>query len=219
MYLIVFGAPGSGKGTQARRLSEIWKIPHISTGDIIRSALNTDSYLAVHAEHTMRTGELIPDDVITEIIKNLFGQEIYAKGFILDGFPRTVKQAQALEKIFAALPEKKLIILSFEANEEAMIKRLSNRMSCYSCNKTFTLAQIKEENNCPVCHAKASLYQRSDDDIDIIRNRLRIFNETTKPVIDYFGTHRHVIRIDALQKIEDITDDIVRSCEDELKYS
>lgn len=219
MHLIVFGAPGSGKGTQARILSAKWNIPHVSTGDIIRSALNTNSSLRVHAEHTMRTGELIPDEVITEIIRELVHDEHYSSGFILDGFPRTVKQAQALEKMFEDLPGKKLTLLSFEADEDAMIERLLNRVSCHACKKTYHMSEVPTTNNCPGCGAENSLYKRSDDDATIVRNRLRIFKESTKPVLDYYRTHRRVLTVNALQNIDELAADIIRVCEEDLKYS
>ena len=205
MRIILFGSPGVGKGTQAKILSTKFNIPHISTGDILRSAIDNKTPLGLEAKKIMDKGELVPDKVMIGIIRDTL-QEVRCKnGFILDGFPRTIAQSEALDNLLAELnmSEKKLIAIT--ANEEEIIRRLTNRRACKACNHIFILSEIENTDTCPSCGAKNSFYQRSDDKEEVIRKRLEVFKNTTEPVLKYYEKKNNVIYINGIGSIEEVT--------------
>jgi adenylate kinase len=205
MRIILFGSPGVGKGTQAKILSTKFNIPHISTGDILRSAIDNKTPLGLEAKKIMDKGELVPDKVMIGIIRDTL-QEVRCKnGFILDGFPRTIAQSEALDNLLAELnmSEKKLIAIT--ANEEEIIRRLTNRRACKACNHIFILSEIENTDTCPSCGTKNSFYQRSDDKEEVIRKRLEVFKNTTEPVLKYYEKKNNVIYINGIGSIEEVT--------------
>jgi adenylate kinase len=205
MRIILFGSPGVGKGTQAKILSTKFNIPHISTGDILRSAIDNKTPLGLEAKKIMDKGELVPDKVMIGIIRDTL-QELRCKnGFILDGFPRTIAQSEALDNLLAELnmSEKKLIAIT--ANEEEIIRRLTNRRACKACNHIFILSEIENTDTCPSCGTKNSFYQRSDDKEEVIRKRLEVFKNTTEPVLKYYEKKNNVIYINGIGSIEEVT--------------
>lgn len=218
MRIILFGSPGVGKGTQAKILSNQLSIPHISTGDILREAVNNQTSLGMKAKEIMDAGELVPDEVMVGIIKDRLSNADCHKGFILDGFPRTIKQAEALNKLFLELHITDFFLISLEVNEDEIIRRLTNRRACKVCNNIFNYNDIEETDTCPTCGAVHSFYHRQDDHEDVIRKRLAVFQSTTKPVLEYFADKQNVIRIDALETIDNVTATIVKKLT-ELKVS
>lgn len=211
MRLILFGAPGVGKGTQAKILSSNFKIPHISTGDILRAAVKEKTPLGIKAKEIMDKGELVPDDIMIGIIKDTLQHENCSKGFILDGFPRTIAQAKALDKLLTELQIRDIILLAIQANEDEIVKRLSSRRACKNCHNIFSSNDLNSTSKCPSCGAENSFYQRSDDKEDVIRNRLKVYSSTTKPVLDYYEKSRKVISVNGLGSVEQVSGNILRS--------
>lgn len=209
MQLILFGPPGVGKGTQAKVLSSKYNIPHISTGDILREAVKNKTPLGNKAKEIMQRGELVPDDIMIGIVKDTLGQQRCKNGFVLDGFPRSIGQAESLHKILEELKFNNIHVINITANDQELIKRLTNRRACKSCGSIFIYYEIKDKNECPVCGAKESFYQRNDDKEEVIKHRLEVYNSTTKPVLQYYKEQKKVVDIDGLQEIEKVTADIV----------
>ncbi|MBI4753707.1 adenylate kinase, partial [Candidatus Desantisbacteria bacterium] len=185
LRVIFLGPPGSGKGTQASRLSERFGIPQISTGDILRNAIVNKIGLGVKAKEYMDKGELVPDDVIIGIIADRVNQLDCENGFILDGFPRTVVQAESFDKMTEEMNIPVDVVLSLNVNEKMVVKRLCGRMVCKDCSTNYHIDfnLPKKKGVCDQCNGK--LYHRPDDEEDVVRNRLRVYKETTEPLIDY----------------------------------
>ena len=208
MQLILFGPPGVGKGTQAKFLCSKYNIPHISTGDILREAVKNKTPLGIKAQEIMQRGELVPDDIVIGIVKDTLSQPKCKDGFILDGFPRSLGQAESLGKILNELNFNDLHVINITANDQELIKRLTNRRACKSCSTIFIYDEIKDKKECPVCGAKDSFYQRNDDKEDVIKHRLEVYKSTTKPVLEFYKKLNKVVDIDGLQEIEKVTSDI-----------
>jgi len=213
MRIILFGSPGVGKGTQAKILSERLNIPHISTGDILRSAIDKKTQLGLEAKKLMDKGELVPDDIMIGIIHDTLQEEKCANGYILDGFPRTIAQAKELDDLLIELNMngKKIIVIT--ADEEEIIRRLTNRRACKVCNHIFVLNEIEGRDTCPNCGAKDSFYQRSDDKEEVIRKRLEVFKNTTKPVLNYYEKNNKVIYVNGFGSIEEVAQGIMEKLE------
>lgn len=215
--LILFGAPGVGKGTQAKILSSKLNIPHISTGDILREAVREKTPLGIKANEIMTRGELVPDDLMIEIIRETLSQEKCKNGFILDGFPRTLNQAKALEQLLSELRLDNIFHINLYANNEEIIRRLTNRRVCKVCQNIFTLSEIEFKEKCPVCNSPSSFYQRDDDKEDVIRKRLEVFNKTTQPVLEYYERKGTLINVNGLGTIHEVTSQILSSIEEKLE--
>lgn len=213
MRLILFGSPGVGKGTQAKILSEKYNIPHISTGDILRKAVNEKTQLGLKAGTIMERGELVPDDLMIGLIKETLTSDFCTNGFILDGFPRTTIQAEALDKLFNELNINNVILLNITADEEEIVSRLSNRRACKVCGTIFVLKEIEGLDKCPKCGAEDSFYQRNDDTESIIRRRLNVFNENTKPVLGYYKSQGKAITINGIGSIDEVNKEIISTLE------
>lgn len=182
MKLVLFGAPGSGKGTQAEMLCAKLGIPSISTGNILRQAIQDGTPVGMRAEKYISAGQLVADDVMIDIIRDRLNQPDCANGFILDGFPRTLNQAQALDTLGVEID----VVLSLEISDDMVEKRLSGRRVCLNCGSVYNVEYFKPktENVCDACgHA---LVRRSDDEPETVRARLKVFNETVEPVKDYY---------------------------------
>jgi len=217
MRLILFGAPGVGKGTQAKILASRLNIPHISTGDILREAVKAKTPLGIKAYEIMSRGELVPDDIMIGIINETLNQVRCKNGFILDGFPRTLPQAKELEKLLMELKLEHVFYVNLTANGDEIIRRLTNRSACKVCQNIFTLSEIEGKNSCPICNSTDSFYQREDDKEDVIRNRLEVFNTTTQPVLDYYDRRGILVTVDGLGAIDDVTTSILISIEAKLE--
>lgn len=213
MRIILFGSPGVGKGTQAKILSQKHNIPHISTGDILRKAVQDKTELGMKAGEIMERGELVPDDLMIELIRDTLKSDRCSNGFILDGFPRTVIQANALDKLFEQLNINNVMLVHLKADEEEIVSRLSNRRACKKCGSIFALKEIEDLNECPNCGASDSFYQRNDDTEDVIRNRIDVFNKNTKPVLGYYKAKGKVISVNGLGSVNVVTSEIVQSLE------
>lgn len=217
MRLILFGAPGVGKGTQAKILASRLNIPHISTGDILREAVKQKTPLGIKAQEIMSHGELVSDDIMIGIINETLNQARCSNGFILDGFPRTLPQAKELESLFNELRLENIFYVNLTANNEEIIRRLTNRRACKVCQNIFTLSEIEDKEKCPFCNSPGSFYLRNDDKEEVIRNRLDVFRTTTQPVLDYYDRRGNLVTVDGLGAIEDVTASILTSIEAKLE--
>jgi adenylate kinase len=209
MRIILFGSPGVGKGTQAKILSEKLSIPHISTGDILRQAVKDQTPLGQKAQKIMNAGELVPDDVMIGIIKETLASSKCLKGFILDGFPRTLAQAGAFDKMTSELKINDVYLVYLTAKEEAIIQRLTNRRECKVCHSLFNFQEIKDLTECPRCHSVNSFILRADDAEEVIRHRLEIYEKTTKPVLKHYEQKDRVIYVDGIGKVEEVDERIL----------
>lgn len=206
--LILLGPPGAGKGTQAGRIVTEYGIPHISTGDILRSAVKNQTQMGLEAKKFMDAGELVPDSVVIGIVKDRLQEPDTAKGFLMDGFPRTIPQAEALDEALEGLGRavsKTVVIL---VDEEDLVRRLTGRRICRSCQTPFHVMfnPPKVENVCDVCSGE--LYQRDDDAEATVRNRLEVYRNQTEPLIEYYDRQGVVARIDGAQAPEAVYEDI-----------
>ena len=209
MQIILFGSPGVGKGTQAKILSEKFNIPHISTGDILRQAVKDQTPLGIEAQKIISKGELVSDEIMIGIIKDTLTGENCKNGFILDGFPRSKNQAIALDSLLEELKINDVFIIAITADEEELVKRLTNRRACKVCKNIFNYNEIKDTDKCPSCGAENSFYQREDDTEKVIRHRMEVFHSATKPVLDYYQEQNRVIFVDGSGSIENVNKNIL----------
>ena len=206
MKLIFLGPPGAGKGTQATGVSSHLRVPHISTGDMFRSAIKNQTPTGLEAKRYMDAGQLVPDSVVIAMVKERLAMEDCENGYLLDGFPRTVEQAEALEK-FAA-PD---AVVDIEVPDEMLVDRLTGRRVCATCSGTFHISKLADEKLCPVCGGE--LYQRDDDKPATISNRLNVYHEQTAPLIGYYAGLGRLKRIDGNARPEDVFQNILSSLE------
>ncbi|MBQ9564484.1 MAG: adenylate kinase [Synergistaceae bacterium] len=196
MRLVLLGAPGAGKGTQAAFLKERDGAVHISTGDIFRKNLKDQTPLGMEAKSYMDRGALVPDEVVMKMVSSRLQESDAAKGFLLDGFPRTVPQAEFLEGFLKERGEKLDAVLLFAIDDEVLVNRLSNRRTCRSCGGIFNLLTMeKGTTKCPSCGGE--LFQRDDDHESVIRSRLKVFHEQTEPLVAWYRDRKLLIEIDA----------------------
>lgn len=210
MRLLLFGAPGVGKGTQAKLLSSKFNIPHISTGDILRQAVKDQTELGKKANEIMSRGDLVPDNIMIGIIHQRLNKSDCISGFILDGFPRTINQAVELDKLLTEMKIDNIKLINIFADEEEIVKRLNNRRACKVCGQIFTLVEIKSSTICPKCNSKDSFYLRDDDKEEVIRKRLNVFKQNTEPVLNYYEKRGKVISINGLGSVEDVNRDLMQ---------
>jgi adenylate kinase len=213
MRLILFGSPGVGKGTQAKILSSKLKIPHISTGDILREAVSSKTPLGIQAQEIMNSGELVSDKIMIGIIRETLMSTKCKNGFILDGFPRTIKQAESLDKLLAELNIVNILFIHLAAEEDEIVNRLTNRRACKNCGNIFSLNDLKDTSVCPACGAENSFYQRDDDKEEVIRKRLKIYEQSTAPVLDHYKKQNKVVSVNGLLSIEEVTKEILTELE------
>ncbi len=214
MRLILFGAPGVGKGTQAKILSDKLNIPHISTGDILRQAVHDKTPLGIKAQKIMNAGELVSDDIMVGIIRDTIEQQRCKQGFILDGFPRTLAQAKAFDLLLHELNITNVYLINIFANNEEIVSRLTNRRACKTCSNIFTYSEVEGLVSCPKCGSPNSFYQREDDKEEVIRKRLRVYEENTKPVLEFYGDKGSVISADGIGRVELVTAEILKGLEE-----
>lgn len=204
MDLILLGPPGAGKGTQAKLMIDQWDIPQVSTGDILRGAVREGTTLGVEAKGFMDSGELVPDRVVIGIIAERLKEEDAARGFILDGFPRTIPQAEALQEILDDLGRTIDHVISIDVDDEELVTRLTGRRMCKKCGESFHIVfnPSVKEGVCDRCHGE--LYQRDDDKEETIRQRLRVYSDQTQPLINFYEKQGRVRHIEGTGSIEDI---------------
>jgi adenylate kinase len=209
MIVILLGPPGSGKGTQAKMMVEKYKIPQISTGDILRAEVKKGSELGLKAKAIMDAGQLVSDDIILGIIENRISEQDCKPGFILDGFPRTLPQADGLKKLLAKKKLRLNKVINIKVDEEEVVKRISGRWTCKSCEEIFNTytKPEKKKGKCDKCGGE--LYQRDDQKEAVVRDRMKVYKQQTEPLIKYYTKEGMVMDIDGLQEIDAVFADIV----------
>ncbi|PTJ61547.1 adenylate kinase [Mammaliicoccus sciuri] len=213
MNIILMGLPGAGKGTQASEIVKKYPIPHISTGDMFRKAIKEETDLGKEAKSYMDRGELVPDEVTIGIVRERLAEEDAEKGFLLDGFPRTVEQADALNEILSDLNRKVDAVINIEVAEEELMNRLTGRRICEVCGTTYHLVfnPPKVEGVCDLDGGK--LYQREDDNPETVANRLSVNVKQTKPLLDFYENQGVLKNIDGSRQIDNVTEDVIQILE------
>lgn len=213
MHLIIMGAPGAGKGTYAEGISKYYGIPHISTGEIFRDAISRETPMGILAKMYIDKGQLVPDDVANAIVEERIKQEDCQKGFLFDGFPRTLNQAIEFEKVLEKIGKQLDAAINIDVPEKMIIERIVHRRICTKCGKSFNVVTLppKQENICDDCGAE--LYQRDDDNYETIRKRLDVYYDLTMPLIDFYKSLNKLVNIDGVGKKEEVTKLIIDSLE------
>ncbi|UTH00361.1 adenylate kinase [Macrococcoides canis] len=208
MNIILMGLPGAGKGTQASEIIKKYPIPHISTGDMFRAAIKNNTDLGQKAKSFMDNGELVPDEVTIGIVRERLLEEDAKRGFLLDGFPRTVEQAVALNDMLAEAGRKIEAVVNIDVQEEELMNRLTGRRICETCGTTYHLVfnPPKVEGICDIDGGK--LYQRADDNPETVRNRLDVNIKQTKPLVDFYTEQGVLFNIDGSKDIKDVTAEV-----------
>jgi adenylate kinase len=206
--IVLMGLPGAGKGTQAEKIVEKYGIPHISTGDMFRAAIKEGTELGLKAKSFMDNGDLVPDEVTIGIVGERLSKEDCNKGFLLDGFPRTVAQAEALENILADLGKKMNYVINIDVDKDILMERLTGRRICRECGATYHLVfnPPKEEGVCTRCGGE--LYQRADDNEETVQNRLDVNIKQTQPLLSYYEDKGYLKNINGQQDINLVFADI-----------
>lgn len=204
MKIILLGPPGSGKGTQARFITEKYGISGISTGDMLRDEVKNKTELGLKAKEYMDAGKLVPDDLVIKMVEERLNKE----GYVLDGFPRTLSQAKSLDKILDRMNERIDYVIYIDISEEELIKRMSGRRICKDCGSVYHLLfnPPKVDGKCDLCEGE--LYQRDDDKEETIRKRLKVYKEDTKPLIKYYKDKGILRRVDGSKDIEEVKNTI-----------
>lgn len=206
--LILLGPPGAGKGTQASHIVEDYGVPHISTGDILRAAVKNETAMGLEAKRYMHAGELVPDEVVIGIVKDRLQEADTEKGFLMDGFPRTIPQAEALDRMLDSIGRGVSRTVAILVDSEQLVRRLSGRRICRECQTpyhVYTNPPLRE-GVCDRCGGE--LYQREDDSEATVRNRLQVYERQTAPLIDYYDRQSVLARIDGQQGPEQVYEDI-----------
>ncbi len=210
MKIIMLGAPGAGKGTQAKKIAAKYGIPHISTGDIFRANIKNGTELGKKAKEYMDKGALVPDELTVNLVIDRFKNPDCANGYVLDGFPRTIPQAEALDKALSALGETIDYAINVEVPDSNIVNRMSGRRACVGCGATYHIVYNapKVENVCDSCGEKLIL--RDDDKPETVQNRLAVYHEQTQPLIDYYGAKGVLKEVDGTVDMEDVFGAIVK---------
>jgi adenylate kinase len=209
MKIILLGPPGAGKGTQAAMLVNKFGIPQISTGDMLRAAVRNQSPMGIKAKEYMDAGGLVPDEVVVGIVRERLQLDDCLNGFILDGFPRTVAQADALKKVLSALDRNLDSVISLEVNTEALVERLTGRRSCSDCGRGFhvTYDPPAVDGSCSACGG--TLVQRDDDQEETIRKRMKVYHEQTAPLENYYREQGLLQAVDGMQDMQTVHESIL----------
>lgn len=210
MKIIMLGAPGAGKGTQAKMIAEKCGIPHISTGDIFRANIKNGTELGAKAKEYMDKGLLVPDELVCDLVVDRTQQADCEKGYILDGFPRTIPQAEALENALNAIEQKLDYAIDTDVPDENIINRMSGRRACVGCGATYHVLfnPTKVEGKCDVCGE--SLILRDDDKPETVKKRLDVYHTQTQPLIDFYTERKVLVEVDGTQSMDKVFDDIMK---------
>lgn len=210
MKIIMLGAPGAGKGTQAKKIADVCNIPHISTGDIFRANIKNGTELGAKAKAYMDKGLLVPDELVCDLVVDRIQQDDCKDGFIFDGFPRTIPQAEALTNALNAIGQNMDFAIDVDVPDENIINRMSGRRACVGCGATYHLVfnPTKVEGICDVCGEKLIL--REDDKPETVKNRLNVYHEQTQPLIDYYKGQGILRTVDGTKAMDEVFADILK---------
>lgn len=210
MKIIMLGAPGAGKGTQAKLIAEKYGIPHVSTGDIFRANIKNGTKLGMEAKQYMDKGLLVPDELTVKILLDRVADEDCKNGYVLDGFPRTIPQAEVLDKALVELNDKIDYAIDVDVPDENIVKRMSGRRACLSCGATYHIEHIppKQEGVCDTCGELLVL--RDDDKPETVQNRLNVYHEQTQPLIEFYANKGVLKTVDGTQDMMDVFEEIVK---------
>jgi len=213
MRIVLLGAPGAGKGTQAKTISDKLAIPQISTGDIFRSNIKGNTSLGIKAKEYIDKGELVPDELTVEIVKDRLGYPDCAKGFILDGFPRTIPQAEYLDKVLTEMNINLDVTLLIDVKDEDIIERMSGRRVCTNCGMTYNVVfnPTKIEGICDVCNSP--VVQRADDAAETVLNRLKTYHNQTQPLIQYYENVGKLVVVTGADEVEETSARVMKALE------
>ena len=214
MHLIIMGAPGSGKGTYAKVLKDIFAVPHISTGEMFRKAIKEGSELGKLAQSLIDKGNFVPDDITNKLVKQWFAEEDCKKGFLLDGYPRNLDQAKAFTEILKELNIDLDAVINLNVEDDEIVKRIVNRRLCSNCGQGYNIITLppKVEGVCDLCNSP--LYTRADDNEETVKIRLTVYNNQTKPLVEYYEALNKIVNINSNQEIELVIKEIVKAVED-----
>ncbi len=209
MKIIMLGAPGAGKGTQAKMIADKYSLPHVSTGDIFRANIKNGTELGMEAKKYMDQGLLVPDELTVKILLDRVAQDDCKNGYVLDGFPRTIPQAEVLDKALAGLGESIDYAIDVDVPDENIISRMSGRRACLSCGATYHIEHVppKKEGICDRCGKELVL--RDDDKPETVKNRLKVYHDQTQPLIDFYNGKGVLRTVDGTQDMQDVFGAIV----------
>ena len=210
MKIVMLGAPGAGKGTQAKRIAAKFSIPHISTGDIFRANIKNNTPLGAKAKSYMNKGELVPDELVIELIMDRFAQDDCVNGYVLDGFPRTIPQAEELDKALKSVNDNLDYAIDVEVPDDNIINRMSGRRACVNCGATYHIVHNppKVENECDTCNGELIL--RDDDKPETVKNRLDVYHTQTEPLLKYYTEKGILYTVDGTQDMDTVFDSICK---------
>lgn len=213
MRCLIMGAPGAGKGTYADIIKKYFGIPHISTGEIFREAIASGSEVGMIAKKFIDKGNLAPDEVTNEIVKKRLKEEDCSEGFLFDGYPRTIAQAEAFDEMLKELNIKLDVVINIDVEDDIIVSRIINRRTCPSCGRGYNLVSLKPkiEGVCDDCGT--TLYQRKDDNEETIKSRLKVYEVQTKPLIDYYAKQNLLLQIDGAGEISEVAENIIAGME------
>jgi adenylate kinase len=210
MKLVLIGAPGAGKGTQAKTISKHFDIAHISTGDLLRAETSAKTELGLKIIDIMNSGALVSDEIVTTLLKNRIKQDDCKNGFILDGYPRNLAQAEGLEDVVGKIDR----VVLFSVDDDAIIERMSGRRACPKCGQMYHISNNppKAEGVCDACGGE--LIQRKDDNADTVKHRLSVYHSTTAPLIKYYGDKGVLLEINGMGDINEISSQVIKALEE-----
>jgi len=210
MRIVMLGAPGAGKGTQAKMIASRYEVPHVSTGDIFRANIKNGTELGKKAKAYMDAGQLVPDGLTVDLLMDRISQPDCGKGYVLDGFPRTIPQAECLEKALSERGENVDFAIDVEVPDENIVNRMGGRRACLSCGATYHLVHIppKVEGICD--HCGSELVLRDDDRAETVKNRLEVYHAQTQPLIDFYAARKVLHKVDGTQEMDKVFTDIVK---------
>lgn len=205
----MLGAPGAGKGTQAKKISKKFDIPHVSTGDILRKEIKNETELGLEAKSFVESGKLVTDELVIEIIKNFIQGDSAENGFLMDGFPRNLAQAKKFTEMLEEIELKLDHVINIDVDNSEIINRLSMRRTCKECQKITSVAESNNSVSCPECGGE--LFIRKDDEEKVIAHRLEVYKKETQPLIEYYSKSGVLVDIDGLGTEEEVTERILKS--------